>query len=620
MTLIDELKRRNVFRVGAAYVVVAWLLLQVLDVILPMLNLPDWVGRFFLLAIAVGFPIVIVFAWAFELTPEGLKRESEVDRSRSTVRVTGQKLDRVIIAVLVVALGYFTYDKFFLSSAPDSEALPVTASASDKRDPVEPEPVAESNPSIAVLPFVNMSADAANEYFSDGLSEEILNLLAKVPGLKVIARTSSFAFKGKNQDLREVGEALGVRNVLEGSVRKSGERVRITAQLIDVSDGSHIWSETFDRTMTDIFQIQDDVAGAIVATLRIHVTDEPDRGRPTENTQAYELFLQARAFDTSYNDTLNYLQAAIALDPGFAEAWELLAVTHWSMAGTIVKSNEGQRLTFEAAARALELNPDLVVARALSRAADLAEYTWLGEIEAFEQVVREQPGSRDGLDALIFDLIEAGYLREALPFAERLYALDPLSPFTKLRYFEALIAVGRRDEVLRLMVNDTDLPDEFRWGQGDLLVLDGRFAEAIDPYERALNYFFADTSWVKDAVEKGRDPEGGQEYLDALLDEKLAGVAEEQRFDAWRMMVNWYPVFGHLDRYYEILESLDLTSSTWTDADWLVYVATIQRNGTGFTADPKYLEVADSIGLIDLWDQRGAPDFCTKKDGAWVCQ
>jgi tetratricopeptide (TPR) repeat protein len=332
------------------------------------------------------------------------------------------------------------------------------------------------------------------------------------------------------------------------------------------------------------------------------------------------LFLQAKAARSWTDDIVDYLQAAIALDPGFAEAWEMLAISYWSMAGTAVKSSEGQRLTFEAASRALELDPTLAMARALYRSADLDAYSWLGEIQAFEKVVREQPGNTDALDALAFDLIEAGYVQEAVPYAERLYALDPLSPFAKSRYYQALVAAGRQDEVTRLMADDVSLPDGFRILQADLLLFEGQFDRATYWYERMWKTFFADITWVKRAVENGRDPASGQEYLDTLIAEQLAGLAEDQRFDAWRFMVNWYAVFGHLDRYYEIIESLDLTSSTWTDADWLVYVATIERINTGFTAHPKYLQVAASIGLIELWDQRGAPDFCTKEDGAWICE
>jgi TolB-like protein len=259
MAIFDELRRRNVFRVAAAYLVISWLLMQVADTLAPALHLPESVNSAVLFFLILGFPLALFFAWAFELTPEGLKREKDVEREHSITRLTGRKLDRFIIICLAAALGYFAYDRF-VSPAPGrgetSESSPhdIVASKAPRQ-------------SIAVLPFVNMSGDPDNEYFSDGLSEEILNLLARIPDLKVIGRTSSFAFKGKNEDLRAIGEALDVVTVLEGSVRKSGDRVRITAQLIDVADGSHIWSDTYDRTMVDIFAIQDDVAGAIKEAL-----------------------------------------------------------------------------------------------------------------------------------------------------------------------------------------------------------------------------------------------------------------------------------------------------------------------------------------------------------------
>jgi len=243
-----ELKRRNVVRVAIAYAIVAWLILQLSDVLAPMLSLPEWIGKLVLFILLIGFPLALIFAWAFELTPEGVKREKNVTRDQSITHATGRRLNTVIIAVLTIAVALFSFDKFVLGpAAPDSTTSVL-------------EPIAAEIPqSIAVLPFVNMSSDPEQEYFSDGLSEEILNLLAKIPDLKVIGRTSSFAFKGKNQDLRAIGEALGARTVLEGSVRNSGERVRITAQLIDTSDGTHLWSEAYDRTITDVFAVQDDV-------------------------------------------------------------------------------------------------------------------------------------------------------------------------------------------------------------------------------------------------------------------------------------------------------------------------------------------------------------------------
>ena len=275
MSFIAELNRRSVFRVGAAYGIVAWLLVEVASVVLPTFEAPEWVMKVFTFLVILGFPLALNLAWAFELTPEGIKRETAVDSAESITHQTGRKLDFMIIGLLAVAVVYFAVDKFALEAEP--ERAEVTA---------EQVPVAEriaGERSIAVLPFVNMSSDPEQEYFSDGLSEEILNLLAKIHDLKVIGRTSSFAFKGKNEDLRSIGQSLGVNTVLEGSVRKSGERVRVTAQLIDVSDGAHIWSETYDRTMTDIFAVQDDVGSAIIDALHIHVGKTPTRATPTEN-------------------------------------------------------------------------------------------------------------------------------------------------------------------------------------------------------------------------------------------------------------------------------------------------------------------------------------------------
>ena len=613
MSLLNELKRRNVFRVAVGYIASCWLLLQVADLVLEQIGSPAWVLQTIMLVLALGFPVVLFFSWAYEVTPEGIKHESEVDRTQSITHVTALKLDRAIIAVLIIALAYFAFDKFYLAARHGVHQAEAMAPAATAPQSIEEPPAADSNPSIAVLPFVNMSDDAANEYFSDGLSEEILNLLAKVSGLKVIARTSSFAFKGKNQDLREVGEALGVKNVLEGSVRKSGERVRITAQLIGVTDGSHIWSESYDRTLIDIFQIQDDVAAAIVDALQVHVGASPERGRPTENLDAYDLYLQAKATGIIPAQAVPYLQAAIALDPQFAEAYELLALNHWMMAGTAVKASEGQRLTFEAAEQALALDPSLAMARALSRSADLENYSWIGELQAMEQLVREQPSNAYALDMLVFALIEAGYLQEAFQYVQREIALDPLSALAKQRFGESLVSVGRGEEAMT---------SAHPWVLGDLYFFAKQYDKAAEQYSSALadGLGITDTAWVRDAVEKGRDPVAGQEYLDALIADKAASLPDDKRFDFWRSIVNWYAVFGHLDRYFQIIQSIDLSTSTWTDADWLVYLGTVERAYTGFTAHPEYVKVAGAIGLVEVWDQRGAPDFCHKEDGNWLCE
>ena len=299
MSFYAELKRRNVVRVGIAYVVIGWLLAQIAELAFDVISAPDWVLKSILVILLLGLPLALFFAWAFELTPEGLMLEKHVDRSQSITSQTGRKLDFVIIGVLVVAVGLLLVDKFLISEG----VAPVD------------EIVATESHSIAVFPFVNMSGD--DDYFSDGLSEELLNLLAKIPGLKVAGRTSSFTFKGRNEDLREIGDALSVTKVLEGSVRRSGERLRITAQLINVADGFHIWSETYDRQMADIFDIQDEVANAITDALKLHLAPASDR--PTNNSEAYALHLEVLAqldfIDEDYPDLIDLLDRAIRLDP-----------------------------------------------------------------------------------------------------------------------------------------------------------------------------------------------------------------------------------------------------------------------------------------------------------------
>ncbi|MEE8528383.1 MAG: adenylyl cyclase, partial [Gammaproteobacteria bacterium] len=248
-----ELKRRNVVRVAVAYAIVSWLILQLTDVLMPLLDLPEWVGRLVVLLLVIGFPLALVFAWAFELTPEGLKKEKDIDRSQSINHVTGRKLDFVIIGLLAVTLGYFAYDKFVLDPGRDAAG-----------DNAITTPVLKS---IAVLPFVPMSSGEDDGYFADGLTEEILNVLTQLPELQVTARTSSFFFKGQNIPVPEIAARLNVAHIVEGSVRRDSERVRITAQLIRASDGFHVWSQTYNRTLDDVFAVQEDIAENIAEAL-----------------------------------------------------------------------------------------------------------------------------------------------------------------------------------------------------------------------------------------------------------------------------------------------------------------------------------------------------------------
>ena len=264
MSLFKELKRRNVLRVGAAYVFSSWLLIQVAETIFPLFGYDDAPARLIVVVLAIAFIPSMIFAWVYEITPEGLQRDADVVREHSIAHVTGKKLDRTILIVLAVALTYFAFDKFLLDPVRDQSKIETAHQQGRTEALVE----SYGDNSIAVLPFVNMSSDPEQEYFSDGISEELLILLSKMPELRVISRSSSFAFKGENTDIPTVAKKLNVAHVLEGSVRKAGNQVRITAQLFDARTDTHLWSETYERELENIFDLQDEISEAIVGALK----------------------------------------------------------------------------------------------------------------------------------------------------------------------------------------------------------------------------------------------------------------------------------------------------------------------------------------------------------------
>src|SRR6476469_2519688 len=351
-----ELKRRNVVRMAGLYLVAAWLLTQVAGTVLPMFGAPDWLPRTIVILLAIGFIPALIFSWAFELTTEGLKRDAEVPIEESIAPQTARRLDRMIIAVLLLAVSYFALDKFVL--APRRQLA-------QQRN----ESVSTDAPSIAVLPFVNMTSDKEQDYFSDGLSEELLSLLSKIPNLKVAARTSSFSFKGKGVEIPEIARQLRVANVLEGSVRTSGDQLRITAQLIRAAEGYHLWSQTYDRKMDDIFKIQDEIAGEVVKELKVKLLGAAPKVRTTD-PQAYALFLPARELGRQHtpeaftkSDAL--FRQVLEIDPRYAPAWNGLARNFVNKAGAgLVPSQEGFARGREATEKALAIDPDYAPAHA----------------------------------------------------------------------------------------------------------------------------------------------------------------------------------------------------------------------------------------------------------------
>ena len=430
MSFFDELKRRNVFRVAAAYIIVGWLIMQAGEVMAPALNLPDWVNSMLAFFLILGFPLAMFFAWAFELTPEGIKKEKNVDRTDSVTGITGRKLDFVVIGLLVVALGYFAYDKFLIQPRHMDESSTVMTDTTNTPG--------DSFQTIAVLPFVNMSEDTGNEYFSDGLTEELLNMLAKIKELRVAGRTSSFAFKGRNDDLRLIGEKLNVSSILEGSVRRDDKRnrVRITAQLINVEDGYHLWSETYDRELDDIFAIQDEIARKVAEALRITLLGE-DKARLEQHAStefnAYELYLQGLqgindGSFASLDKATKQFQQALALDTaytpaklGLAAAWSELANT-----GAITRKealNRGLPLLDAVLAKQPD-NADALIQMAVFR---MYEGDKKAASEAFVGALDIDPRNVYGLQAYGRFLFDHGSHEQGMELIEAALEIEPYS-------------------------------------------------------------------------------------------------------------------------------------------------------------------------------------------------
>jgi TolB-like protein len=476
-SFFQELKRRNVVRVALAYLVAAWLAMQVMDVMFPALQVPEWVASAVAILLIIGFPFALIFAWAFEITPEGLKREKDVDRNRSITARTGKTLNRVTIAILVAAVAFLLADKFVLRP----EGAAETASTDVK-------------PSVAVLPFVNMSDDKENDYFSDGLAEELLNALAKVPQLQVAGRTSSFQFKGENEDLRLIGQKLNVANVIEGSVRKSGARLRITAQLIDTENGYHLWSNTYDRKLDDVFAVQDDIAREVAEALRVTLLGD-NSGQPkhgTMNVDAHNLYLKAvyfldHASADNYAKADDSLQHAIELDPTYADAWALRSIVSGQIvSGFAGNGSEDFIKGFETARayakKALGLDPELPMAYiAQGVVATVVDRDFEAGVSHFSRALELAPNDVTALNWLAITRECQGRLDEALALTEKLQQLDPLSIEAHRERGDTLIYSGRLDDAMAVYRDALRLqPDAARMhGRiARILIVRGEFEEA----------------------------------------------------------------------------------------------------------------------------------------------
>jgi len=527
--LLDELKHRNIVRVGILYLVVCWLILDPVHVVFHMLEVPAWANRLVVVLMAVGFPAVLLFAWVYEITPGGLKPTVEVEPSRSIRKQTGQRLNRAILAVMAVALTYFVVDKFWLSQHITTEraAPPIGSVALGTALAA----MAISDKSVAVLPFLDMSEKKDQEYFSDGLSEELIDMLTKIPDLRVPARTSSFYFKGKSEDIPNIARRLMVAHVLEGSVRKSGNYLRVTAQLVRADNGYHLWSETYDRQLSDVFKVQDDIAGEVVKALKISLgATEVPRAVATSNPEAHALLLQAEYFANrstpdGYTKAIGYYQQAIRLDPDSAPGWAGLSImltaswqNQWLPNGRTFQQQRA--LALQAAERAVALGPKLgVTHEALAEVRYWFDRDWAGADAEVAKAHAFDPGNpwlagslallrghlsealqlwqeatdKDPLngDAYVF-LAEIHYamgqFTEAVAAARKAVELAPTASRSHTALAQMLLAVGQPDAALAEAEKESD-PEYRAYARARTFILVGRRADAdaaLAEFEKTL--------------------------------------------------------------------------------------------------------------------------------------
>ena len=590
MSFFEQLQRRNVIRVGIAYAAVAWLLAQIADLAFGAFDAPDWALRALLIALVVGFPIALVIAWIYEVTPDGIRVDT--DGISDAPPEFARSVDRTIIAVMAIALVILLVDKFYISRF----------SSDDEKDVY----------SIAVLPFENLSDE--NDHFADGLSEELLNLLARNKDLSVAARTSSFSFKDHRGTLVSIGDALNVDYVLEGSVRRAGDRLRITANLVEIADGYQQWSRSYDRKLTTIFDIQDEIAQAISQELKLRLV--PDSQRITNNFEAYALYLESMAV-TNYDDiaeAIELLRQAVALDPDFAKAYERLALAYWLSAGVIMTSDEAIGYLRDSAERALAIDPTLVVADVVLAATVDADISWIRYLEKLEAAVAADPQNTRTLDMLAGALQSAGYFRDSLSLLDRYMALDPLSSIPHFQRGRVLGALGQREASTEAYLRAVELGDIGALGSVSFThIIAGEIEQGIDYEERFREHLGEDASLVRGEIERMLDPDSGKAYLDNWIEDRVAS----HPYPAFaHMEYLWYLPFGYTDQLWDKIREIDETSeSAWSSAEDMISAA-ISFPQTGFRRHPNYVTDDKS----ELWDYRGAPDTCNKVNSTWICQ
>ena len=605
MAFLAELKRRRVGKVAIAYGAIAWGVTEASSVVFPALHVPEWAMTFVVVFLLVGFPISMILAWVFDVGPQGIHRTEPLPQEAVAAQVRVRAAFGLGVLVCMAALGYVLYERGL-----------GRAHAGEPRQ------------SVAVMPFTNLSGDPSKDYFSDGMSEELLNLLARVPGLQVAARTSSFAYKGREVDVRQIGSELGVETVLEGSVRQAGDQVRITAQLIDTGTGFHLWSDTYDRKLADIFQVQDEIAKAIVDSLRIELAPAEQQAAlrqqvPTQNVEAYQLYLQGRAVwklrgEENLKHAIEFYQQAIARDPAFARAHAALASAYVVLPG-YTKDDDDQEKFFElaetSARQALAIDPNIGEAHAVLAQINAERGDLLDAESGFFFAISLEPNEPTPHHWYSILLMNVGRLDVALAQAKKAQELDPTSPILAANLANAYLMKGDDAAALRY----AKLAAELGLGKKSYEV-ETTVAMRRGQWDEARRLISQEEHLPPELKSRAG------EYVSAIADPALrpAMIAEMQALDPsvapQAMLVGSYVWLGDTDLAYRIMfEALDKDHLAWMN-EWGLAMAW-SAEGTAMRRDPRFGRLAERIGLLDYWKQYGFPDGCRSgTDTPIVCQ
>ena len=576
-----ELKRRKVFKVGAAYLIVAWLAVQAASIGFPAFDAPPWALRIFILIALLGFPIAVVMAWVFDITREGVKLD---------VGASGGKgLFAVAALLIVLALGWYFYGQ-----------------PSFRKGDVATPTAADPN-SIAVLPFANISGKADENYFSDGMTEELLNVLAKVPQLKVVARTSVFQFKDKGGDIREIGRKLGVTNIVEGSVRRDGPEVRITAQLVRVADGFHIWSETYDRKLESVFALQDQIARRIADALKVSLgLSTPVAARAPIDPEAYDEYLKGRALLRKRNDlptAIAHFKKAVAKAPEFAAGWSSLSLTYevsfWYIKMT--SATQADFLAQEAAAaqRAATLEPDAAATEHALGNVARSQFHYAEAEQHYLRGMQLDPGYPDVREDYAELLYEVGRMEDALLAARQLVKLDPYFSVGWVRMWDAARALDRRNEVEEAVRQIRAInPDLFagKFGLLDYALDYGRADEARAALAEIL------TRWPKDAAFAQTLLPWALGQSDVDPARLRAAVADAPEGEA----VSYLIARQDIDGYNAYIE----TQGAVLEAYYFANLYSSRPAGHTMLRDPRVKAKLVRYGLQAYWREKGWPTGC----------